>query len=558
MKLDQHSDMISRNSEIVFPPDVHGASGWQAFKLSFRRISLVSERHPIVLEYFNSEVALLNEKKRQVYFYPYTIHPLSIFKQMYDIFAFFFYGPLVILKLLDWSFISAEAMYMSRPLMMMVLIFDVISGVNVILEFFTGYAVPKTKRIELSRIKIAKKYIFSGLFFCDVLSGVPEVFFSYPLIPKIPYLILKTCILLKLMRMITFFVSFKSMATYFTMGPQKVFIISFFLFTLFTMHFMTCLHVGVPQYRFIMTGLHHKESWLTQEFMKQGLRTQYITTFFRTAQYTMLISLPNISIPYKLVEEVSVASFNYFAGKLMLTVTWIILLHNFVSQNSVRIKFREVMKELEEYIKAKQISQDLKRRLITYYTYKYQRVFFNERFIKNMFSENLKKEIDVFLCKTLINSVTIFSKLSPKEVEQVVAYLVPEIFLPNEIITQSGTPAESMYFLESGTVAVFTPSGKEINHLQDGAHFGEVAILVKEKHRSASVVAIEISRVYKLSRNDFDKCFRNNAKVYDSLLKLAEDRLKKVRGLEERYKKELFEMTYMSSMKNNTETNEKE
>ncbi|KAF7269120.1 hypothetical protein GWI33_017869 [Rhynchophorus ferrugineus] len=541
----QRSLIINIDSAIVYPPDIDNPSCLQGIKLAFARSALVSERHPIVLEYFNSEVALLNEKKRQSKLYQWTIHPLSLFKQYYDIWCFFFYGPLVVLKLMEWSFIRVRPLQI-EGILWTIFILDVLSWLDIVLQFFIGYSVAKTKKIELCRKQIAKRYIYSGLFFCDVLSAIPKTFFVYPLLPKPWYLFFNTCILLKLRRTVTFFYSIRSIAYYLNISAQKVFLVSFFFFTMFIMHMMTCLHVGVPQYRKVITGQLHPDSWLKPSFLRMSLREKYVRTFFRTAQYTMLIYLPEIKIPYKLTEEITVGSINYLVGKLMITITWIILLRNFVSQNSVKIKFREVMVELEEYIKAKQIPPELRERLLTYYMYKYQRVFFNEKFIKNMFSMNLKKEINVFLCKTLINSVTIFSKLSPKEVEQVITYLVPEIFLPNEIITQSGTPADCMYFLENGTVAVFTPSGKEVGHLQDGAHFGEVAILIKEKHRTATVVAIEISRVYKLSKSNFDRCFRNNAEVFDALLRLAEERIKEIRELEENYKKILFEMTYKS------------
>nr|CAI5856527.1 unnamed protein product [Callosobruchus analis] len=50
-----------------------------------------------------------------------------------------------------------------------------------------------------------------------------------------------------------------------------------------------------------------------------------------------------------------------------------------------------------------------------------------------------------------------------------------------------------MYFINYGTVAVYTPSGKEMCHLDDGAHFGEISILFKER-RLGSVLAVRCFR----------------------------------------------------------------
>lgn len=66
-------------------------------------------------------------------------------------------------------------------------------------------------------------------------------------------------------------------------------------------------------------------------------------------------------------------------------------------------------------------------------------------------------------CKSLIANVSLFTDLSPEQMSAVVAKLIPEIFLPTDPIIQSGTPGDAMYFLDSGTVAVYTHSGREVN-----------------------------------------------------------------------------------------------
>lgn len=37
-----------------------------------------------------------------------------------------------------------------------------------------------------------------------------------------------------------------------------------------------------------------------------------------------------------------------------------------------------------------------------------------------------------------------------------------EMFLPGDIITKAGAVGDCMYFITSGTVAVYTPMGKEV------------------------------------------------------------------------------------------------
>lgn len=40
--------------------------------------------------------------------------------------------------------------------------------------------------------------------------------------------------------------------------------------------------------------------------------------------------------------------------------------------------------------------------------------------------------------------------------------LMPLIFLPGDTIIESGDDATAMYFISSGTVALYTHSGKEV------------------------------------------------------------------------------------------------
>jgi len=309
------------------------------------------------------------------------------------------------------------------------------------------------------------------------------------------------------------------------------------------MHVMTCFHFGVPRFRLATTLKPLNQSYLTGYFLTLNPSRQYVLTFFKSAQYTFLIDIPYLR-RHSLPEELSFSLINYILGKLLLAVIWIVLLYTFLSQRTLRVKFEEVMTELNEYMIAKQLPPDLKQRLICYYRFKYRNVFFNETFIRTILSENLKKEIDVYLCKSLIKHVSIFSQISSKTVKLIVASLIPEIYLPNDLIIQSASYGDCMYFIECGTVAVLAPSGREICHLNDGAYFGEISVLMKDHKRTASIIAIETTRIFKLNKEDFEKCFRRNDPVYNIILDLAKRRIEETSQIETDYKQMLFEQTY--------------
>lgn len=106
--------------------------------------------------------------------------------------------------------------------------------------------------------------------------------------------------------------------------------------------------------------------------------------------------------------------------------------------------------------------------------------------------------------------------------------LKEETFLPNDIIMKAGMIGDCMFFLARGTVAVFAVYGKEICHLEDGSYFGEVSLLMKDRKRVATVIALEICEIYKLDRKHFAHVFAKNPSFFYKIEKRANDRLEAV------------------------------
>lgn len=159
------------------------------------------------------------------------------------------------------------------------------------------------------------------------------------------------------------------------------------------------------------------------------------------------------------------------------------------------------------------------------------------------FSDRLQVEINVHCYTKLVESVSILQQLPERIVTQIVANLKAEIYLPNDIIIKAGTYGDCMYFISSGTVVVSTANGHEVCHLQDGAYFGEVALIRKDNKRIANVVAIEFSEVYKLESKIFKTCLADQPETYKKLEKISQDRYNRTNFLEELHKKHILERT---------------
>ncbi|RZB39584.1 potassium/sodium hyperpolarization-activated cyclic nucleotide-gated channel 4-like [Asbolus verrucosus] len=207
--------------------------------------------------------------------------------------------------------------------------------------------------------------------------------------------------------------------------------------------------------------------------------------------------------------------------------------------NSLENKYYAMMSQVNAYMTAKNIPKLTQRRMREYYRYKYRQKYFKESRITKFLSENLRREINYHSCRKLVQGVKIFGNIPQKITEDILTHLKVEIYLTGDVIIQAGSQGDCMYFIESGTVKVSSPSGKEICHLEDGAFFGEIALVTVGQKRTANIVAIEICELYKLDRKSFKKCMEQNKELYKKIQQEAKTRLIQTQNIESSFKREV-------------------
>jgi CRP/FNR family transcriptional regulator, cyclic AMP receptor protein len=103
---------------------------------------------------------------------------------------------------------------------------------------------------------------------------------------------------------------------------------------------------------------------------------------------------------------------------------------------------------------------------------------------------------------------SLFDALSDAERREVVQRSRRRAFKGGEVVFHDGEPGDTLHIIESGLVAVrgATPLGDVTTFavLAAGETFGEVALVLDERERSATVVAITSTRTLALHRRDFD------------------------------------------------------
>ena len=125
-------------------------------------------------------------------------------------------------------------------------------------------------------------------------------------------------------------------------------------------------------------------------------------------------------------------------------------------------------------------------------------------------------------------TIPLFSDLSKNAFIQLMEQMHMRQALPGEVIIREGDVDDSMFIISDGKVKITktTDTGAEIvlAHLEDGAFFGEMALL-SEAPRTASVIATEDTTLFEVSRDVLDQVVGNFPSVKHILLRFYRQRL---------------------------------
>lgn len=146
------------------------ATRWSRLKRKFKKLTLAAPEHPNIHRYIKSYAVI--RKQNQSLINSKVIHPLSQFRQYWDILMFCCLSTHLALV----PFVVAFFDDLTSFNFLYVTLFDtfltVILYMEVILKFQTGYLVNQNTKIELHRKQIVKNYIL-GTFWLDLLGSAP-------------------------------------------------------------------------------------------------------------------------------------------------------------------------------------------------------------------------------------------------------------------------------------------------------------------------------------------------------------------------------------------------
>lgn len=381
----------------------------------------------------------------------------------------------------------------------------------------------------MSRVMIAKRYILTGTCIPDVVGSLPTDLFFIAFWNEL-------IVGRELSSMIHIFRIF-SARTYIT-RVAETYDIPTSLFGIFTfvplfiicIHWLACISWIIPVSKISMRRIEQpdesSQSWINlQGLWNQENEIKYSASLMRSiAILTRSGFLWNEPVAD---EDQYIAMMIQMLGTLALCYVVSQAMQMFKGGNSSKLKYQATVAQLKQYMRHKQLERNVQKRFQTYYEFRYQQHFFRESEILNTLSSQMKLEIGMHSCRKLVENVTFFNNLPVSLLTRIVAQLKSEIFLTNDVIVRAGQTGDCMYYIATGTVAIYTDSGREICHLEDGAHFGEIALVMPDERRVANVIAVETCELYRLERSDFIRTIHPYPMLWDRIKKIAMERHEK-------------------------------
>eukprot|EP00276_Gloeochaete_wittrockiana_P008500 CAMPEP_0184663492 /NCGR_PEP_ID=MMETSP0308-20130426/48306_1 /TAXON_ID=38269 /ORGANISM="Gloeochaete witrockiana, Strain SAG 46.84" /LENGTH=610 /DNA_ID=CAMNT_0027106249 /DNA_START=315 /DNA_END=2148 /DNA_ORIENTATION=+ len=196
------------------------------------------------------------------------------------------------------------------------------------------------------------------------------------------------------------------------------------------------------------------------------------------------------------------------------------------NMNAAEALFRHKMDVLSQYMRYRQLPQQLQQRIMSYYDYVWSRQKgLDDRSILNDLPQYLQQEVAIFLNREILSKVPLFAGSSQGFINELVLQLQPRVYSAKEYIVRVNEVGREMFFISKGTVEILGEDGTTIySSLGEGSYFGEIALLYSDK-RTASVRARTYCDVFILSREDLERVLVDYPEMDARIREVARTRL---------------------------------
>ncbi|XP_077294966.1 potassium/sodium hyperpolarization-activated cyclic nucleotide-gated channel 4-like [Arctopsyche grandis] len=476
-----------------------------------------------------SREAIRIERKRQFEHPQFIIHPYSNFRIVWDFIIAITIYYLILLESLFLTFEQSPykannkqyGVYMLYPM-------NVITILDIIVNFYTGFYDSNTQRVEFDRRRVAVNYL-KGKFAIHVLFAIP--WYAVVLVLQFIYNndmyrisgLFTIASIVRTLRMSDVF-KFLGEFEHRSYSHKTLWqLIRLWVVTSVLYHFGTCLQMNLyvvfkGQY-FQMTFVN--QTWIIVEnfgdLYSAHMWGQYFKSMFRAASAITLYGL-GISSDETAEEKclnMLLRTVGVIFRMYLVRIFVVVLRPGFTRRN-----YHYVSMAFEDFARHRDLPRDLKVKIQTFLNYHYSFNYYEESRVLGMFSAPLKREVLDHCYRQLISRPRFFRTLTEDVMSDLISSLRSEVYLTGEFLEKSKESGLGMWFVCSGTVSVISHEGVVLFKLEDDDFFGGKCLFYESVDCDCSIVAEEITELKLLKKQMFWKVMENRQDLFHDMMKI--------------------------------------
>lgn len=534
-----HHCEIFTDSQSCLPKLPPQASFLKRLARTIRKKLMVSRRNPRASIVCRSAASIKAERLRHMQSPWFIIHPFSQFSVIREMLLSIVWLAMYIIEPIMTTF-SPEVSSSTPVIPYLAVFIDVTLLLNFITCFVLGYYVTKTKEVVLVPKKIIQHYLKTYCF-VDFVTIIPSntVLMVVFLVENDDILNFTAVIrVVAFLRLGTMLVYLRQITLQFRITDTAHDAICLVIMSLLFFHWVACLTYLVPAATYYFTGSINNGSWTVQAHVSPEGEIPPLMRVYSDSFLTGLchfLAAGSGLYSTNALEEITLFCVIYVLGMVYMAYMIVVIFEMVRSARASENKYEEIIYQLNMYMVNKELPHELRQRLIMYYKNRFQMRYFREASILATLSEHQRSELFLHSCKELIDNTKLFLGIPKTVIGAIMASLKHEVYLPNDVILKAGTLAESMFFIDKGTVAQIMANGKEVRHLEDSEHFGELALVIDEMHgqRITSYVATEMTECLRLDKKELKLCMSMCDEFAERLIKQAKTKYELILQMEE-------------------------
>lgn len=338
-----------------------------------------------------------------------------------------------------------------------------------------------------------------GLFVFDVMTNIP-LFLTLIVnndTTNVMFHFTKLMSLFRIFRLSTFVVYSQRLMLRFGVDDKYLETFKMAAYWILCIHWAACLHI-VPglmasQFRYYVKV----HAWYeNKSFDKRDAYGKYIICLFKSVKTFMGTGYIKDMQPTTYFDKIYATLLTMF-GRIALCITLAYIYEIIQGVRSASLRYDEMMVQLNIYTDQNNLPSSTKMKLKTNYEYMFRKRYFNEHEIWKTVSAPLRQQILIHNTRQLVEDSPFFKNLPTYLIMKIISVLTMELYLEGDVIYMVGQIGTSVYFITSGSVVFYTPSGKEVCHFCDGDYFGEMTLISDTEYHYSTVVALETTECYK-------------------------------------------------------------